>query len=122
MSNLDRLDPLNYTYTIDETDNFAVRMWFGSTDEEPFVYQPCWPDHKFQWASKQEAETWATAKIAELTDENARTAPNYPGHEGEIKLPSDEVLKQSVSAKLAAIGITTEELIVLLNGGIGGLK
>ena len=122
MTTVDNLDPSNYTYTIDENDGFAVRMWLGDTTAEPFIYQPCWPDHSFKWASKEEATAWAEAKIIELTDETSLRAPNYPGHEGEKRMPSNQTLAQSVADKLSAIGITKEELIVLLNGGIGGIK
>lgn len=122
MAEIDNLDPTNYSFTIDENDGFAIRMWLGDTTAEPFMYQPCYPNHSFPWGSKEEATAWAEAKIAELTDENALCAPNAPGEAGKPRLPSNETLAQSVADKLSAIGITKEELIVLLNGGIGGLK
>jgi hypothetical protein len=117
MAELDSKDPNNYSFTIDESDGFAIRMWFGSTDADPFLYQPCYPNHTDFWESAEEASQWAELKIAELTNRDNPQTPTGRGVPGLPQMPDNDVLKDAAKEKLKALGFTQEELTVLLNRG-----
>lgn len=80
-------------YTIDENDNFAVRV-FADGDEVPFLYQPNYPNGD-SFDSYQEAETWAQYAINALIDENAPYAPG-----GKNEPPSPKPTAEELAAAL----------------------
>ena len=61
-----------YRYTIDAD---GVKIFEGDATT-PFVLQPNWPDGQ-AWG-EGEAQAWAEAKIAELTDDTADFAGHNP--------------------------------------------
>lgn len=60
-----------FTFTIDE--NNAI-SGFAETQTEPCLFQPHKPDGT-EWANKAEAEAWATAWIAHMTDPENNAFP-----------------------------------------------
>lgn len=95
-------------YEIDE--NNAVRI-FNEGEDIPFIFQPDWPDYT-PWADKAEAEVWAVAKITELTNLSAPLAGSNPENPTEERPPD---YRANGIAKLEALGLTPEEIKVLLN-------
>lgn len=93
-------------YEIDE--NNAVWI-YEDGNETAFCFQPDWPDTT-PWADKAEAETWAIAKIAELTDPEAPLAGTNPANPTEPR-PVDH--RANAFAKLEALGLTPQEIISL---------
>jgi hypothetical protein len=96
-------------YEIDE--NNAIHMW-NDSQEEPFLFQPDWPDGT-PWADAKEAEDWAKAKIAELQDPTAYEAPVSRGaapvkQYRQIRAEQQEAMKNAI-AKLVELGLTVEE-------------
>lgn len=89
-------------YEIDE--NNAVWI-YGDGETTAFCFQPDWPDTT-PWADKAEAEAWAQAKIAELTDPNAPLAGPNPANPTEPR-PID--YKKIAIQKLIALGLSEEE-------------
>jgi hypothetical protein len=95
-----------FTYEIDDSN--AIHMWDG-VNPEPFLFQPHWPDST-PWADRAEAQAWAEAKVAELTDDTAPWAGFTPS---QPTIPRPTV-QETAEAKLASIGLTVEELKALL--------
>jgi hypothetical protein len=94
-------------YEIDET-TFAVNIYDG-VNPEPFWYQPQYPNGD-TFDSYEEAEEWAKAAMASQNPEHPFFAPN-----GKNMAPSrkpDE--KQMLEMKLAATGLTVDDLKTLL--------
>lgn len=101
-------------YEIDE--NNAITMWQDGADT-PFIYQPDYPDTT-PFTDRADAEAWAQAKIAELSDIEAPYAPNYPGElpqKQQRKIDAEAAaIKKSAAEKLAALGLTAQEVRALL--------
>lgn len=102
---------MTYRYEIDE--NNAIHMWVD-TQEEPFIFQPDYPDGT-PWADAADATAWAEAKIAELTDIENPMAPNYPNEKPQVQ-PA-KLAKEKAAAKAALwakLGLTEEEANLLI--------
>lgn len=93
-------------YEID--DNNAVWI-YGDGESVAFCFQPDWPDST-PWADRAEAEAWAIAKIAELTDPEAPLAGVSPANPTEPR-PVDH--RANAFAKLEALGLTADEIASL---------
>ena len=96
-------------YEIDE--NNAIRIW-NDGQEEPFLFQPDWPNGE-AWSDAKEAEDWAIAKIAEIEDPSAYEAPISRNAEPnkqyrQIRAEQDLAIKAAVD-KLVSLGLTKEE-------------
>lgn len=96
-------------YEIDE--NNGIRVWHDG-QADPFIYQPDYPDGT-QFIDRNDAESWAQAKIAELTDIDAPMAPNSPNEEPKMNPWKYEYEKQLAKengiAKLIALGLSEQE-------------
>jgi len=96
-------------YEVNE--NNAVSIWEDG-QEAPFVYQPHYPNGD-SFSTREEAESWAQAKILEHEDINAPEAPNYPGEEPkkQFRLIRQEMQqhRQDGIAKLVSLGLTQEQ-------------
>jgi hypothetical protein len=71
---------MEYEYSI--SDNLEVYI-FVKNDKAPIYYQPTWPNGT-NWASQEEAETWAALMIESILDKNE---PHPPYGPGEDRLP-----------------------------------
>ena len=103
---------MNIRYEIDDNDNFAIRLWDldnPNENNEPFMYQPHFPNGDV-WESHDEAESWAQAKVLEMTDESAPFAPAGRGWEPQPKPTPEEIRVM----KLERLGLTVEDLKALL--------
>jgi hypothetical protein len=103
---------MRFIYEIDDADGFAIKLWdtdFPNENNEPIMYQPHYPIGEV-WESKEEAISWAEAKIAEISDPDAPYAPVGRGIPATPK-PTEEQIRE---AKLASLGLTVEELRALL--------
>lgn len=99
-------------YTVDET-TFAINI-YADGEDVPFQFQPDYPNgDKFD--SVEEASAWAQAAIDARSEEVRFNAPNGKGLPGEVKyIYSAQVLaKASAEKKLAALGLTAEEIAAL---------
>jgi hypothetical protein len=102
---------MTYRYEIDE--NNAVHMWVN-TQEEPFIFQPDYPDGS-PWADTDDAIAWAEAKVAELSDINKPMAPSFPGEKPQVQPAKLAAQKEKIKADLLAkLGLTAEEAAILL--------
>ena len=83
-----------YRYTVEEEAPFTINLYNSEVnDEQPFIYQPHEPSGR-DWASKEEAETWAQGWIDSV--EYAEANP----------LTEEEILIEN----LAHMGITVDKL------------
>ena len=92
---------MRYRYEINKEN--AVKVWDDKTPNEngaPFFYQPDRPGG-LPWEDRAEAQAWVDAFIAELAPEP-------------LTVPVDEQALESARAKLAALGLTEEEIGALL--------
>lgn len=102
---------MTYRYEIDE--NNAIHMWIN-TQEEPFIFQPDYPDGT-PWADRADAVAWAEAKIAELSDIENPMAPDFPNQEPQKQ--SAKIAQERAAQKAALwakLGLTEEEAKILL--------
>jgi hypothetical protein len=89
-------------------ETFAIHL-YDDINPDPFQYQPDYPNtDKFD--SYAEAEDWAKLAIKSRDPLYLFFAPNGKGIAGEAK-PTE---RQIMENKLAAIGLTVEELKLLL--------
>jgi len=94
-----------------EADTFAVRI-FNDGDAVPFQFQPDYPNGD-PFDSVEEATTWAQASIAAHDPAVLVNAPIGKGLAGEAKRTQSMIDKESAHAKLAALGLTSEEIAAL---------
>lgn len=94
-------------YEIDP-ETFAISFYDGK-NPEPFQYQPDYPNtDKFD--TYEEAKEWAELNLKAQDPDFLFFAPNGKGIEGEPK----PTKMQITEAKLAAIGLSADELKTLL--------
>ena len=98
----------SWYYEVDETDGNTIRI-FDGTSEVPFILQPHWPDGT-AWASKQEAENWATATIAANNPDEPMEAGPSPSQ----PLVAKKTPQELAEMRLQATGLTVEDLKALL--------
>jgi hypothetical protein len=98
----------NWHYEVDETDGNTIRI-FDGTSEVPFILQPHWPDGT-PWATKQEAENWATATIAS----NNPDEPMDAGFSPSQPLVAKKTPQELAAMRLQATGLTVDDLKALL--------
>ena len=99
-------------YTVDET-TFAINI-YANGEDVPFQFQPDYPNgDKFD--SVEEASAWAEASIAAHNSNAEFYAPNGKGLPGEPKpdYAAQAAAKTSAEAKLAALGLTADEIAAL---------
>ena len=101
-------------YTIDE-ETFAINI-FNDNEDVPFQFQPDYPNgDKFD--TFQEADNWAKLSIAAHSPDVPIFAPNGKGLVGEPKVnetaAAAAAAKESAHTKLAALGLTAEEIAAL---------
>jgi hypothetical protein len=94
-------------YEINEND-FSIKI-FDDINEEPFWYQPHYPNGD-TFDSVEEATTWAELAIQSLDPEYNYFAPDGKGLEG-IRKPTPLEVAES---KLAGLGLTVNDLRALL--------
>ena len=83
-----------YRYTVEEEAPFTINLYNSEVnDEQPFIYQPHEPSGR-DWASKEEAETWAQGWIDSVAYAEANP------------LTEEELLIEN----LAHMGITVDKL------------
>ena len=98
----------NWYYEVDETDGNTIRIYDG-VSTVPFILQPHWPDGT-PWATKQEAENWATATIAS----NNPDEPMEAGHSPLQPLVAKKTPQELAAMRLQATGLTVDDLKALL--------
>ena len=103
-------------YTID-SETFAINI-FNDGNDVPFQFQPHYPNMD-TFDSVEEATVWAEASIAAHDPLVQTFAPDGKGLTGSLKpqyqpeFLAKEAAKVSVAAKLAALGLTAEEIAAL---------
>jgi hypothetical protein len=99
-------------YEIDST-NFAVKV-YDEINPEPFWYQPHYPNGD-TFDSFEEATAWAELAVQSMDPAYKFYAPSGKGLQGEPKFDAEAAAaaKASAHVKLAAIGLTPEEIAAL---------
>ena len=99
-------------YEIDTAENgFAIRIFNGDEDV-PYQFQPDYPNGD-PFDSEAEATAWAEASIAAHDPAVLVNAPIGKGLAGQAKRTQSMIDKESAHAKLAALGLTSEEIAAL---------
>lgn len=108
---------MNIRYTINENEEFAIRMWNDDNPYaggEPFFYQPDWPDGT-KWASYEEADTWAKRYIAMMENKENGAPGSGPDNPfiGYDPTKDPSLIKKSAEDKARELGLTEEEIQAL---------
>ena len=101
---------MRYEIDIPEN-NFAIRI-FNDGETVPFQYQPDYPNGD-PFDSEAEAAAWAEASIAAHDPAVLVNAPIGKWLAGQAKRTQSMIDKESAHAKLAALGLTGEEIAAL---------
>jgi hypothetical protein len=92
---------------------------YADTQIEPIIIQPHYPNGD-AFLTREDAEAWAEAKIAEFDDIDAPMAPNFKGETPQAQsrkiLQEKEEARLAGIAKLVALGLTESEAKAIAYG------